>query len=314
MTRLLAEMQTSIVAAGLRAFDGDIDRFVIFTLVGRQSLTGAPNGEGEPGTPISMHALANSLSRPYETVRRHVHALIDDGICDRQPNGVISPRQSLTSPRLQALIATAHDAFVRFVEDLAALGVPLPKARPGVAYDPSVAVRKAADLMLAVTDTNRGVHGDWAELVVYSTILCANVRRFAHDPALALRYADQTASPPRELWVPVRSSVVARVIGLSASTVRRRIAAMLADGRVERRRGGVAISEAWLNRPESIATSTESHHNIRRILERAAAEGFPFKSPASVYLTGRPVPFAFDSDRNNTVAAQGLTDDGRQSG
>lgn len=297
MTRLLAEMQTSIVAAGVRAFDGDLDRFVIFTVVGRQSLTSAPQGGGEPGTPISMHALANSLSRPYETVRRHVHALIDEGVCDRQPNGVISPRASLTSVKLQALMAAAHDGFVRFVEDLAALGVALPKARAGIAYDPSVSVRGSADLMLAVTDTNRAVHGDWAELVVYSTVLCANVRRFAHDPVLAQRYADQTASPPRELWLPVRSSVVARVIGLSDSTVRRRIAAMLDDGRLEKRRGGVVVSEAWLNRPESIATSTASHHNIRRILELAAAGGFPFESPASVYLAGRPAPFAFDTDQ-----------------
>lgn len=297
MTRLLAEMQTSIVAAGLRAFDGDIDRFVIFTVVGRQSLTNGPGEEGQAGTPISMHALANSLSRPYETVRRHVHALIDQGVCDRQPNGVISPRQHFASPMMQPLMATTHDSFVRFVADLAALGQPLPKARPGVPYDPTVAVRKAADLMLAVSDANRAVHTDWAELVVYSTILCANVRRFAHDPVLALRYADQTVSAPADLWLPVRPSVVARVIGLSDSTVRRRIAALSADGRVVKRRGGYVASEAWLNRRESVATSTASYHNIRRILERAAALGFPFESPASVYLAGRPAAFAFDYDQ-----------------
>jgi DNA-binding Lrp family transcriptional regulator len=297
MTRLLAEMQTSIVSAGLRAFDGDLDRFVIFTVVGRQSLTVTPGGEGPVGTPISMHALANSLSRPYETVRRHVHALIDEGICERQPNGVISPRESLTSPTMQALTIIAHDSFVRFVEDLAALGVALPMARPDTAYDPRVGVRNAADLMLAVTDTNRAVHTDWGELTVYSTILCANVRRFAHDPVLALRYADQRASIPRELWQPVRPSVVARMIGLSESTVRRRIAALLADGRVEQWRRGLVVSEAWLNRPESVATSTGSYHNIRRILERAAAAGFPFESPASAYLAGRPAGFGFDSDQ-----------------
>lgn len=294
MTRLLAEMQTSIVGAGVRAFGGDLDRFVIFTVVGRQSLTTVPGEAGE-GTPISMHALANSLSRPYETVRRHVHALIDDGFCERQPNGVISPRENLTSPPMPELIATSHDSFVRLVDDLAGFGIALPRARPGSVYDPRVAVRNSADLMLAVTDSNRGMHGDWAELVVWSTILCANVRHFSHDPVLALLYADQTVPSPPDLWLPVRPSIVARAIGLSESSVRRRIAAMLADGRLEQRRGGVVVSEAWLNRPDSVATSTASYHNIRRILERAAAAGFPFDSPASAYLAGRPPVFPFDA-------------------
>lgn len=295
MTRLLAEMQTSIVGAGIKAFDGDLDRFVIFTVVARQSLAPVA-GEGPTGTPISMHALANSLSRPYETVRRHVHALIDMGICERQPSGVISPARSQTGPVMLGLVATSHDSFVRLVDDLATLGVALPRPRAGVQYDPSVGVRKAADLMLAVTDTNRAVHADWAELVVYSTILCANVRGFAHDPVLALLYADQSVRMPPELWRPVRPSVVARAIGLSESTVRRRIAALLADGRIEERRGGVAVSEAWLNQPDSVATSTASYHNIRRILERAAGFGFPFESPASAYLVGRPPAASFDSE------------------
>lgn len=287
MTRLFAGMQTVIVGAGIKAFDGDLDRFVIFTVVGRQSLT-AGAAEGVPGTPISMHALANSLSRPYETVRRHVHALIDDGICDRQPNGVISTRESLTSGPLPALIATSHDAFVRLVEDLGLLGVPLPKGRESAAYHPSVGIQASADLMLAVTDGNRSVHGDWAELVVYSTILCANVRDYAYDPVLANRHADHLTPPPDELRRPVRPSVVARAIGLSESSVRRRIAAMLADGRLEQRRGGVLVSEAWLNRPVSVETSTTSYVNARRLLERVAAAGFPMEAPAGAYLIGRP--------------------------
>ena len=289
-------MQTSIGAAGVRAFGGDIDRFVVVTLVGRQSLTGAP-GEVPVGTPISMHALAASLSWPYETVRRHVHALIEAGIFDRLPQGVISTPQILSTPPMPELLAITHDSFVRLVEDLAALGIALPKARAGLPYDPGIAIQAAADLMLAVADTNRAVHGDMAELVIYSTILCGNVRRFAHDRVLALRYADQTMSPPPELWLPVRASVVARVIGISEGTVRRRVAAMLADGRLEQRRAGLVVSEGWLNQPDSVATSTVSYHNIRRLLERAAGAGFPFEAPAAAYLAGRPPGFAFDQVR-----------------
>jgi len=39
--------------------------------------------------PISVHALALDLSLPYETTRRHVNALIDQGLCQRVEAGIL---------------------------------------------------------------------------------------------------------------------------------------------------------------------------------------------------------------------------------
>ena len=53
-------------------------RFAIFSLIVRESLRRNPRGKA-----ISTHSLAISLSRSFETVRRHVIALTEAGLCVR---------------------------------------------------------------------------------------------------------------------------------------------------------------------------------------------------------------------------------------
>ena len=70
VTFLLAEMQTRINAAGLRSFDGDVDRFAIFSLIVRESLRRNPRGKA-----ISTHSLAISLSRSFGSRGRGVMSI-----------------------------------------------------------------------------------------------------------------------------------------------------------------------------------------------------------------------------------------------
>lgn len=293
MTRLMAELQTTILAHALRLLDGDIDRVTIFALITRHTYAVQPDVTGTlPG--ISAHSLAMSLSRPYETVRRHVHALVDAGWCRRGPAGVHANPDELQSPEVTAFLRLAHDSAVRFVADLGGAGVPMPEVGAARPYRQAAGVHAAIDMMLAVVDTNRRVHGDWLELVVFSTIYCANSRRINRDRALARRYADGRELPPPELCPPVRTSAVARVLGLPEATVRRRIISLVEDGRVERVGKKLLVSEAWLNRPEAVATSTQSFALVRLLLARLGAAGFPLHDPARAYLAGRPALPAFD--------------------
>jgi CRP-like cAMP-binding protein len=51
--------------------------------------------------PISVYALAASLGLPYETVRRQVHKMIDQGLCERiGDEGVIVPARVLEGPQM----------------------------------------------------------------------------------------------------------------------------------------------------------------------------------------------------------------------
>lgn len=292
MTRLLAELQTTVLARAIRMFDGDLDRVTIFAVIARDTYPFDARGGLAPT--VSAHSLAMSLSRPYETVRRHVHALVDAGWCKRGADGVHANHADIQSPDLTEFLTLVHDAAVRFVADMARAGVPMPEVGTVRPYHHAAGVQAAIDLMLAVIDTNRRAHADWLELVLFSTIYAANSRLLNADRELAWHYADGRKEPPSHLRQPVRTSAVARALGLPEATVRRRLVRLLDDGRVERIGKKLLVSEAWLNRPEAIDTSTRSFSTVRLLLARLGVNGFPLHDPARAYLIGRPEPVSFD--------------------
>ena len=100
-------------------FDGSFQRGIIFLAVVQANVAHLghlsddslryANIESPPPDslrrPAPINAIANSLSLPYETVRRHVHGLIKDGYCVKvRGKGVIVPSRVLESEEnLQSL-------------------------------------------------------------------------------------------------------------------------------------------------------------------------------------------------------------------
>lgn len=277
ITRALAELQATINAEGVRAFDGRLERFVTFTLIVRMSGL----SEAAPATPISVNALAASLGRPYETVRRHVNALVDAGLCARSDTGILAAPTGVRRPKIDGLVRASHDAFVRFVEHLAQSGEVLPEPRPAP-YDPATGVQAAADIMLAVTQTNRDKHAGWLDLVLFSTVVAGNCRPLPTTPL------------PSAALFPVGASAVARTLGLGLATVSRHLAAMTRTGQLRRVPDGYLVNHAWLDQPAAQAVTQHSLQNVRRLLGAIAAKGFPFDDPASAYLDGRPALTAIE--------------------
>lgn len=273
VTQLLAEMQTSILSAGLHHFAGDIDRFGIFSLIVRESLRRTARGKA-----ISTHSLAISLSRSFETVRRHVIALTDAGVCVRGPHGVLVRAEILDRPDIAALMRLSHDSFIRFVEGIVAMDdTPIVCAPTTRAYEPIVGIAGAIDVMLATVDSNRAIHRNWLDLALFSTVLYGNFqRRQALGGALGPAHA-------------VRPRALADALNIPETTVRRRLKTMVeADGPLIRCPNGFMISAAWLARPEAVATSARTYANIRLIVGQAAVSGLPLDNPARVYIDGRP--------------------------
>ncbi len=97
--------------------DGDILRGVIFLAiidantrhlrpadpVARSFSDSTDRVPDEMRRPVSVHALALELSLPYETTRRHVNALIEQGLCGRVEAGIVVHAEVLDR---DAMVAT----------------------------------------------------------------------------------------------------------------------------------------------------------------------------------------------------------------
>ncbi|MEH3036692.1 MAG: AsnC family protein [Sphingomonas adhaesiva] len=284
MTRLLAEMQTTILSTALPLFDGRVDRFMIFTLLVRRMIDG--------GRPTPVLAVAESLGLPFETTRRHVAELTAAGWVGRERGGIVVHVGVEDGP-VARLATVTHDAMVRFIEDMGAIdALPdyPPAARP---YHWYAGLAAAADLMLSVASTNTETHQDRMDLVLFSTVLCASSRALTLDPVLARAYATLDVVPPEGTKRPVRTRRLAALLGLSEATVRRRIDRLI-EGPLVMLDGGLVTREAWLSSPMAREASAASYANLRRLMGALAAQGFPFDAPASAYRAGRPAPAAFD--------------------
>lgn len=131
--RLAARASTRFILRSLdlltRAFSGsDILRGVIFVAIvdanTRHLRPSDPVAKSFSATrdsvpdemrrPISVHALALELTLPYETTRRHVNALIEQGLAERVESGILVRAELLHND----IIAASHR---KNVENLHAL-------------------------------------------------------------------------------------------------------------------------------------------------------------------------------------------------
>lgn len=82
----------------------------------------AANDGGSPPDdklrPISALAIANSLGVPRETVRRHIHRLVEAGACRRVTGGYIVPEAVLKRPEQQAQLAETYQHLRTFLAAL----------------------------------------------------------------------------------------------------------------------------------------------------------------------------------------------------
>jgi hypothetical protein len=72
---------------------------------------------------ISVHALSHEVNLPYETTRRHVQKLIQEGLCLRRADGIIVPAAALSSPRMLSVVDRNLANVYRFIDELERGGV-----------------------------------------------------------------------------------------------------------------------------------------------------------------------------------------------
>ena len=305
-TRLLIEMRlTSLVrtievvrklAGGSFVFDRGIF-FLAVLRASSQTMAGWPNARpvddaSEGG--ISINALSQSMRRPFETVRRHVNALIRAGLCDRSPGGVVVAPRLREDPDVAALMVHLHDSMVWVTGEFHNYGLPLPRAAAGVPYRPEITLAASIDLSLAAFENVGLFINDWLELAVVAAVLMASARPITLDPELARRYADLDTPPPVERRVAVSTAAISRALDIPYSTVRRQVMAAVESGKLTEHGGGVIISDMLIGGPAAATVGAAAVTRTASLLGRMVSGGFPFDDPVSAYLSGPPPLVAFD--------------------
>ncbi|MCP3733426.1 Lrp/AsnC family transcriptional regulator [Sphingomonas sp. RP10(2022)] len=251
-TRLLARAMGDLLMSSARVWarvhDGDVTTVFVFCTIlsanlaylGYDSPLAAAAAAGDDGgaalrRPISAHAIAESMSLPYETVRRRVVAMTATGMLVRERSGLVVPAEALRQP---AAVAAMHEGrcllealravLVSIGFDLVALagGVSPMRTRP---FDALVS-RIVLDAQIRSMEMVAPIFGDVMRAYIFYGVMRSNVAETLSDGDLAWRYAHEDTPPPDAARKPITIRELARAIEMPFETVRRQVKRLLDAG------------------------------------------------------------------------------------
>lgn len=214
------------------------------------------------GRPVNATAIAQSMGLPSTTVRRHAAALVDAGLLVRTAAGFgVAP--AIFAGHGVAEVAAGDSAHLRHVLGVLADAGYAPAANALVS-DPSrlpagLVERLLIGFAVRALESFTDLYGDIVTGTILVAMIAANVRHVTEDPVLAQRYAEEDMPPPDSQRRPVALRALARAIDLPFETVRRRVAAQIAEGNVVWRDDGAIV-------PTHILLDDRHRDNNRRII------------------------------------------------
>lgn len=224
-------LQTGIAAAGIPLFGG-YDRAIFFLLVLRRFLGRQADAGGRP---ISIHAIATSVDRPYATVWRQIHGLREAGLLLVEGRGVTVADGALDRVDIRRFLQSVVDGFAAMSADLARAG--LLHLPPRAAMDDQRLLMGAIDLLLCTVESE--CKTDWVDLLLIG-YLESGAARDADPDADG---EDDGVSVAGGGTINLRR--MARDMAMPYTTVHRRTRAMVDGGLLERRGGGVEVAAPW---------------------------------------------------------------------
>ena len=213
----------------------------------------APDDERRP---VSVNAVAGSLGLPFETARRRIRRLADDGVCAVSSEGVVVPASFLVSPAYVASVLAGHERLRRFYIDLRAAGLVEPLPVPAYDLEGAVPVRAAArllaDYMLRMSDGLMREAGSVVSVLILVALLDA-----------ALRGPDAARS----------MSALGAKVRLPTETVRRHVTQLIEDGLCLRTSAGLAMPPESFARPGLRRLFADNAANVQRLVAGLAERG-----------------------------------------
>ena len=256
---------------------------IVHTDEGRR--TAGPTGTfpDEARRPISIARLADSAGLPFESTRRIVQRLIDEGDCRRVEGGVIVPRAAVERPSV-VRAATANVGYVRrFMHDLQAAGLDAALRPAGSqawwagdedATGARIVATLSGEYILRSLQLLADTYGDIRAGIVAQTIVTANTAHLEGRTGDRRRYAGIALAPPDEVRRPISVARLAESLGLPYETMRRQVR-RLVDARVcVRLNDGLIVPAAVLERPASVRSALANVGYVRKFMRDLHAIGF----------------------------------------
>lgn len=228
--------------------------------------------------PVSINAIAHSLKLPYETCRRRVKRMAEEGRCLITDKGVVVPASALHSPDHLRRMMGSQLVMRNFYWRLRGFGwlddLPLPSGELGLSDQQSAPMRATARLfaeyLLRLVEMLTAYIGDVVTGVLWLAILAANTSQMPDDER-----GDDDAGGfvPDEKRRPVRVPELAARLGLPQETTRRHCAKLLVEGRVARFPTGYVITAEILSRPHIVQLMRENIAHLHRMFVGLAQVG-----------------------------------------
>jgi DNA-binding Lrp family transcriptional regulator len=212
----------AIVVTNLSGIDREAEREFIEAEVGRPV-------SDDLRRPISINAIAQSLRLPFETTRRRIRALEQEGVVVSTPAGVYVPGAILTQPEYMQIVFARHRRLGEFYRDLLDIGA-LPAPTPSTPTLPVSAGavrmtnRNMGEYILRVADVMFELVGDPVSSLILIDMLRANLRGL--DDAARLRWLED----PLLAAIPARIAGIAARQQLSSETCRRHVLRLVEAG------------------------------------------------------------------------------------
>jgi predicted transcriptional regulator len=281
ITRCLVEFQLDSLRLALSVFPGELHRAIIFVLVARMSCADWVQDDQIKRplnhSPFSVNSLASSLNRPFETIRRHILAMIDAGICVKTLDGIIL---SPSADREGAIIQHFADQAAllnRLALKIADHDVAI--SRPDQPSDNQLRLQVTAALDLGLIALENNEHQSWYELIIHGALIHESGIDFVSNNQLAREYANRII--PDNLWQPVKIRAISEKYGMPYPTMRRHFLAMQAEGFLHKKASGYVLSTKWTADEERIAMSDRNVQYLLRHLRTLASSGIDLLESAA---------------------------------
>ncbi len=273
ITWRLIEFQKNSLKNALRVFPRDLDRAIIFTLVSRLACADWATADGikRPAQhrAFSINSLAASLSRPFETVRRHIHGMIDEGICARSDDGIILSPSAEREADIIAYYQSTADLFLNLAATLSDWGVDIPNAQDRADDQLGPVIKASLDIGLVALENNPHTH--WFELILHGTLIYENGRDIMGCPELSRVYGNLVLTAEQRRPVKIRS--LATTYAMPYATVRRHMEFMMGEGALLKKQGGYILNPTWTGDDARIEMSNRTVDYLLRNFRALAAAG-----------------------------------------